>query len=88
MEEIINLVMIGVGMAEKGGPIVPESVLKKQKRNEEWSLARKQELAALKEKKAANRKLIYSRAKQYSKEYEEQVLASLYLLLLLVFGTI
>ncbi|KAK4394993.1 60S ribosomal protein L7-4 [Sesamum angolense] len=59
-------------MAEKGGPIVPESVLKKQKRSEEWALAKKQELAALKEKKAANRKLIYSRAKQYAKEYEEQ----------------
>ncbi|KAL0354391.1 UNVERIFIED_CONTAM: 60S ribosomal protein L7-4 [Sesamum radiatum] len=59
-------------MAEKGGSIVPESVLKKQKRNEEWALAKKQELAALKEKKAANRKLIYSRAKQYAKEYEEQ----------------
>ncbi|KAK4427478.1 60S ribosomal protein L7-4 [Sesamum alatum] len=59
-------------MAEKGGPIVPESVLKKQKRSEEWALAKKQELAALKEKKSANRKLIYSRAKQYAKEYEQQ----------------
>lgn len=66
--------MFGVEMAEKGGPIVPESVLKKQKRNEEWALAKKQEIAVVKEKKAANRKLIYSRAKQYAKEYAEKVL--------------
>ncbi|KAK3035559.1 hypothetical protein RJ639_034764 [Escallonia herrerae] len=56
----------------KGGPVVPESVLKKQKRSEEWALAKKQELESLKKKNAANRKLIYNRAKLYSKEYEEQ----------------
>lgn len=61
-------------MAEKGGAIVPESVLKKQKRAEEWALAKKQEVAAVKEKKAANRKLIYNRAKEYAKEYAAQVL--------------
>ncbi|KAG6395591.1 hypothetical protein SASPL_141714 [Salvia splendens] len=59
-------------MAEKGGQIVPESVLKKQKRTEEWALAKKQEVAALKEKKSANRKLIYNRAKEYAKEYAAQ----------------
>ncbi|KAJ9693324.1 hypothetical protein PVL29_012189 [Vitis rotundifolia] len=46
----------------KGGPVNPESVLKKQKRSKEWTL----------KKNAENRKLIYSRAKQYAKEYEEQ----------------
>ncbi|KAF8021696.1 hypothetical protein BT93_G1984 [Corymbia citriodora subsp. variegata] len=51
---------------------VPESVLKKQKRNEEWALAKKQELEATKKKNAESRKLIYSRAKQYAKEYTEQ----------------
>ncbi|XP_059642431.1 large ribosomal subunit protein uL30y-like [Cornus florida] len=56
----------------KGGHVVPESVLKKQKRNEEWALAKKQELAAVKKKNAENRKLIFCRAKQYDKEYEEQ----------------
>ncbi|KAK3000573.1 hypothetical protein RJ639_021983 [Escallonia herrerae] len=56
----------------KGGPVVPESVLKKQKRFEEWALAKNQELESLKKKNAANRKLIYNRAKLYSKEYEEQ----------------
>lgn len=62
-------------MAEvaKGGQMVPESVLKKQKRNEEWALAKKQEIEELKKKNAANRKLIFNRAKQYSKEYEAQV---------------
>ncbi|CAA0806483.1 60S ribosomal protein L7-2 [Striga hermonthica] len=59
-------------MAEKGGVIVPESVLKKQKRSEEWALAKKQELAVVKEKNAANRKLIFNRAQQYAKEYTEQ----------------
>ncbi|KAF5461685.1 hypothetical protein F2P56_017763, partial [Juglans regia] len=56
----------------KGGPVVPESVLKKQKRNEEWALAKKQELESEKKKRAENRKLIYSRAKLYAKEYDEQ----------------
>lgn len=54
--------------------VVPESVLKKRKRNEEWALAKKQEIEATKKKNAENRKLIYIRAKQYSKQYEEQVL--------------
>lgn len=62
-------------MAEvaKGGPAVPESVLKKQKRNEEWAVAKKQQTEDLKKKNAANRKLIFNRAKQYSQEYEAQV---------------
>ncbi|KAL9991638.1 putative ribosomal protein L7/L30 [Helianthus debilis subsp. tardiflorus] len=61
-------------MAEvaKVGPAVPESVLKKQKRNEEWALAKMQEAEALKKKNAANRKLIFNRAKKYSEEYEAQ----------------
>lgn len=69
---------LGIEMGEeeaKGGPVIPESVLKKQKRNEEWTLAKKQEVEAKKKKNAENRKLIYSRAKQYAKEYEEQVLS-------------
>lgn len=59
-------------MAEKGGSIVPESVLKKQKRNEEWALAKRQEVEVSKKKKLADRKLIYNKAKLYAKEYEEQ----------------
>ena len=69
-----ELRLVLFSMAEKGGQIVPESVLKKQKRAEEWALVKKQEVAALKEKKSANRKLIYNRAKDYAKEYAAQVL--------------
>ncbi|KMS99359.1 hypothetical protein BVRB_2g044840 [Beta vulgaris subsp. vulgaris] len=52
--------------------IVPESVLKKQKREEEWALAKKQELDVQKKQRAENRKIIFKRAQQYSKEYENQ----------------
>ncbi|KAH7515281.1 hypothetical protein FEM48_Zijuj10G0010200 [Ziziphus jujuba var. spinosa] len=52
--------------------VIPESVLKKRKREEEWALAKKQELEAAKKKNTENRKLIYNRAKQYAKEYEQQ----------------
>ncbi|CAK7345662.1 unnamed protein product [Dovyalis caffra] len=51
---------------------VPESVLKKQKRNEEWALAKKEEKLALKKKNVENRKLIFNRAKQYAKQYDEE----------------
>ncbi|CAN4076439.1 unnamed protein product [Withania somnifera] len=59
-------------MEDKGAVPVPESVLKKQKRSEEWALVKKQELVAAKKKSTENRKLIYNRAKEYSKEYEHQ----------------
>ncbi|XP_057968779.1 large ribosomal subunit protein uL30y [Malania oleifera] len=58
--------------AAKGGPVIPESVLKKRKREEEWALAAKQQLETKKKKNAENRKLIYNRAKLYAKEYEEK----------------
>ncbi|CAI9753818.1 unnamed protein product [Fraxinus pennsylvanica] len=58
---------------EKGGAIVPESVLKKQKRSEEWALVKKQDLESAKKNKADQRKLIYNKAKLYAKEYEQQV---------------
>lgn len=60
-------------MGEEVKAVVPESVLKKQKREEEWALAKKQELDAAKKKRAESRKLIYNRAKQYAKEYDHQV---------------
>lgn len=59
-------------MAEAAAVIVPESVLKKKKREEEWALTKKQELEAAKQKKVETRKLIYNRAKQYAKEYDEE----------------
>ena len=60
-------------MGEEVKGVIPESHLKKKKRNEEWELAKKQELEVAKKKKVENRKLIYTRAKQYAKEYEAQV---------------
>ena len=53
--------------------VVPESVLKKRQREEEWALAKKQSAEAAKKTNAANRKLIYKRAEQYAKEYAEKV---------------
>nr|GFD27301.1 60S ribosomal protein L7-4 [Tanacetum cinerariifolium] len=52
--------------------VVPESFLKKQKRSEEWAVTKKVEIEALKKRNAANRKLIFNRAKQYTQEYESQ----------------
>ncbi|KAB2012861.1 hypothetical protein ES319_D09G118800v1 [Gossypium barbadense] len=65
-------------MGEEAKAVVPESLLKKNKRNEEWELAKKQELEVAKKKKVENRKLIYSRAKQYAKEYGAQVKGGFY----------
>ncbi|KAF6144891.1 hypothetical protein GIB67_023954 [Kingdonia uniflora] len=56
----------------EGQIVVPESVLKKRKREEEWGLAKKEQLIISKKKNAENRKLIFNRAKQYSTEYEAQ----------------
>ncbi|CAH9088728.1 unnamed protein product [Cuscuta europaea] len=60
-------------MAEAQSAVcVPESVLKKQKREEEWALIKKQEIQATRKKNAANRKEIFKRAKLYAEEYEKQ----------------
>ncbi|KAJ8617000.1 hypothetical protein MRB53_013186 [Persea americana] len=56
----------------KGVAVIPESVLKKRKRSEEWALAKKQEIEAKKKKNKENRKLIFNRAKQYAEKYKEQ----------------
>ncbi|PIA43689.1 hypothetical protein AQUCO_01800026v1 [Aquilegia coerulea] len=61
---------MGEGM--KVETIVPESQLKKRKREEEWGLVKKQDFEAAKKKNAENRSLIYKRAKDYAKEYDEQ----------------
>uniref|UniRef100_M4C813 Large ribosomal subunit protein uL30 N-terminal eukaryotes domain-containing protein n=1 Tax=Brassica campestris TaxID=3711 RepID=M4C813_BRACM len=52
--------------------VVPESVLKKIKREEEWALAKKQEAEAAKKKSVETRKLIFKRAEQYAKEYAQK----------------
>ncbi|KAL4370759.1 hypothetical protein HN51_015314 [Arachis hypogaea] len=58
-------------IGEEVKAIVPKSVLKKQKREEEWALKKNEEFNAAKKKRVESRKLIYSRAKQYAKEYQE-----------------
>jgi large subunit ribosomal protein L7e len=52
--------------------VIPESVLKKRKREEEWALAKKQELEASQKKNKENRKVIFQRAKLYAEEYEKK----------------
>lgn len=59
-------------MGEEVKTVIPESVLKKRKREEEWALEKKKGSEALKKKNAENRKLIYNRAKLYAKGYSEQ----------------
>nr|ACN40686.1 unknown [Picea sitchensis] len=56
----------------KAVAVVPESVLKKRKRNEEWEKNKKEQLDAAKLKRAQNRKLIFKRAEKYIKEYRDQ----------------
>mgnify|MGYP002775593235 FL=1 len=52
---------------------VPESVLKKRKRDDQWSLTRKQKAEETKSNSAANRKGVFKRAEQFIKEYRQQV---------------
>ncbi|PRQ37586.1 putative ribosomal protein L7 [Rosa chinensis] len=61
-----------VEMGEAVKVVVLESVLKKRKREKEWALAKKQGLEAAKKKNAENRKLIYNKFKQYTKEYAKK----------------
>ncbi|XP_002978735.2 60S ribosomal protein L7-2 [Selaginella moellendorffii] len=52
--------------------VVPESVLKKRRRDEQWSVERKERLALAQKKNKSNRRLIFKRAEQYVKEYRDQ----------------
>ncbi|CAI0459910.1 unnamed protein product [Linum tenue] len=56
----------------KAATVVPESVLKKTKRTEEWAAAKSQALEDQKKTNAENRKIIFKRAENYAKEYLEQ----------------
>ncbi|CAN6459677.1 unnamed protein product [Victoria cruziana] len=55
---------------KSGAAVIPESVLKKRKRLEEWNQAKKQEVEAARKKNAEKRKVIFKRAREYAKEYE------------------
>ncbi|KAK6945612.1 Ribosomal protein L30, ferredoxin-like fold domain [Dillenia turbinata] len=61
-----------MGEEVKGGLVVPESVLKKQKRIEEWDAAKKQDLVVAAKKRLQSRMLVFNRTKLYYKEYEKQ----------------
>ncbi|GFQ05153.1 myosin-8 [Phtheirospermum japonicum] len=52
----------------KGNVVVPESVLKKQKRAEEWALVKLKELEEANKKNSEFRKLICEKASQYAKD--------------------
>ncbi|XP_020580335.1 60S ribosomal protein L7-4-like [Phalaenopsis equestris] len=51
--------------------VIPESVLKKRKREEQWALEKKQKLDEKRKKNKENRKLIFKRAEQYNKDVKE-----------------
>lgn len=52
---------------------VPESVFRKRKREEQWAAEKKEKSLAERKKSIENRKLIFTRAKQYAEEYDAQV---------------
>jgi large subunit ribosomal protein L7e len=52
--------------------IVPETLLKKRKRDEQWAVNRKEQLESAKKKSSNSRTLIFKRAEQYIREYRGQ----------------
>ena len=52
---------------------VPETVLKKRKRNEDWAAKKAAAIVDAKKKSKTTRKEIFKRAEQYVKEYRDQV---------------
>ena len=52
---------------------VPESVLKKRKRDEDWAAKRAAAASGQKKKSKDGRKEIFRRAEKYVKEYRDQV---------------
>ena len=67
-------VAMAVQMSSEASKVaVPESVLRKQKREEQWAAEKKEKALAEKKKSIESRKLIFTRAKQYAEEYHAQV---------------
>eukprot|EP00271_Cylindrocystis_brebissonii_P017299 TRINITY_DN4441_c0_g1_i1.p1 TRINITY_DN4441_c0_g1~~TRINITY_DN4441_c0_g1_i1.p1 ORF type:complete len:258 (-),score=71.79 TRINITY_DN4441_c0_g1_i1:273-1010(-) len=58
--------------AEASAVAVPESLLKKRRRDEQWAEERASQLLQAKTKAKENRKVIFKRAEQYIKEYRQQ----------------
>jgi hypothetical protein len=59
--------------SEAAKVVVPESVLRKRKREDLWAVEKKEKAAAERKKAGENRKVIFARAKQYAEEYDAQV---------------
>jgi large subunit ribosomal protein L7e len=59
--------------AEAKAAAVPESVLRKLKREEQWAADYKEKALADRKKALESRKVIFARAKQYAQEYDAQV---------------
>jgi hypothetical protein len=59
--------------SEAAKVVVPESVLRKRKREELWAAEKKEKAVAEKKQAGENRKVIFARAKQYAEEYDAQV---------------
>jgi len=59
--------------AEAKAAVVPESVLRKRKREEQWAADKKEKALADRKKAIESRKTIFARAKQYAQEYDAQV---------------
>ncbi|CAL5060791.1 unnamed protein product [Urochloa decumbens] len=63
--------------AEAKATAVPESVLRKRKREEQWAADKKEKALADRKKALESRKIIFARAKQYAQEYDAQELVQL-----------
>lgn len=59
-------------MSSEAAAMVPESVLKKRKRDEQWALAKKEQLDAARTKSREDRKVIFKRTEEYQKEYKKE----------------
>ncbi|PAN34284.1 hypothetical protein PAHAL_6G080800 [Panicum hallii] len=58
--------------AEAKAAAVPESVLRKRKREEQWAADKKEKALVDRKKALESRKIIFARAKQYAQEYDAQ----------------
>ena len=56
--------------------VVPETLLKKRKRNEQWAINRKEQLESSKAKNTKNRGVVFKRAEEFIKQYRGQVIWS------------
>jgi hypothetical protein len=65
--------MSAAAEAKAKAAAVPESVLRKLKREEQWAADYKEKALADRKKALESRKVIFARAKQYAQEYDAQV---------------